>query len=225
MKKIKDPRQIDRYALDNDFYELFDTDVTKICELLSFDTGEFLISLGQPSEYLLFLVKGECLFYTYSESGEHISLGSAASFQIFGEVSSLWNLPPNNVVQAIRPTLCLALDLNKHRETLLNDNRFLRYICRLMSERVIYSNKALTSFVGAKALNRLASFILANEQDGLFNVRLTRCSEAIGVSYRHLLRIMDDLCGREILKKQKRSYKIMNRSRLNRLAAPAKTSD
>lgn len=219
MKIIRDRRLINRYVGENDFYSLFDHDISNTVELLYFESGEYLILQGTASRYLLFLVDGSCIFFTIAANGNYISYGTAKSFQVIGEVSSLWDLSPNNAVQAIGPAYCLGIDLYKYRETLLNDNRFLRYICRLLSDRVIYSNRSLASYVGALAENRLAAFILQNSSDSLFEVRLTRCSEAIGISYRHLLRLMDSFCQRKIIRKEKRRYYIISYPKLKQLSS------
>lgn len=221
MKEISDRTLIDSYISRYELSAIFDSDVRQMMTLLYYDSGELLISYGQVSRYLLFLVRGKCSFYTFSENGEHVSLGIADSFQVFGEVSSLWNWPPNNVVEALTPAWCLAIDLDKHRDKLLDDNGFLRYLCRLLSRRVLHSNKALTSYVGARAGNRLASFILNNQHGGVFSHKLTLCSEAIAVSYRHVLRLMEELCKEKILKKDGRKYRIIDARKLSRLAQPA----
>ncbi len=224
MKIICDKRLINRYINENDFFSLFDHDVSDTVELLYFEPEEYLITHGRASRYLLFLVDGECRFFTIASKGDYISFGTARSFQVFGEVSSLWNLPPNNAVQAVGPAYCLGIDLQKYRETLLNDNRFLRYICHILSDRVIFANKSLTSYIGAQAENRLAAFILQNSKNSLFSIRLTRCCDAIGISYRHLLRLMDSFCKKRILKKEKRKYYIINYQKLRELSSLASRS-
>lgn len=77
---------------------------------------------------------------------------------------------------------------------------------------------SLTSFIGAKATNRLASFILQNSQNNIFEIKLTNCSDSIGISYRHLLRLMNTLCENKILKKQRRKYQILNIKKLKELS-------
>lgn len=218
MKRINNPNLLKQYLKNNNFSDIFDQNISNICELLYFDTGEYLIKHGTISKYLLFMVEGECRFFTFSNTGEHIPFGKTSSFEVFGEVSSLWEHIPNNVVQAIKPTYCIGIELKTNRKILLNDLKFLRYICRLLSRRVLEANMSLTSFVGAKATNRLASFILQNSQNNIFEIKLTNCSESIGISYRHLLRLMNTLCENKILKKQRRKYQILNIKKLKELS-------
>ena len=218
MKIIDNPVLLKKYLKENSFNEIFSQNISDKTELLYFEPGEYLINHGTVSKYLLFMVQGECRFFTFYNDGEYIPFGNAKDFEVFGEVSSLWQLPPNNVVQAIKPTYCIGIELDKHRKTLLNDIYFLRYICKLLSRRVLEANRSLSSFVGAKAENRLASFILQNSNNNIFKIKLTNCCESIGISYRHLLRLMDSFCRNKILKKQKREYQIINIKKLKDLS-------
>ena len=210
MRKITNPALIQNYIQQHDFYALFDSDVSGCVELLYYEPKEYLIRDGEISPYLLFLVDGECRFFTISNDGTYISFGAAKEFEVFGEVSSLWGLEPANNVQAVKPTYCLGFQLSQHREMLLNDNRFLRYLCQIISTRVITSNEALKSYLSVKAENRLANYITQHTDNDIFSSSLGRCSEAIGISYRHLLRLLNDFCKREILKKENRRYHVIN---------------
>ena len=219
MKLISNRNALERYIRDNDFAAIFDHDVSSIVKLLYYEPEEYLISYGTVSEYLLFLVKGECRFFTIAGNGSFIPFGTADSFQVFGEVSSLWNKPPKVSVQAVQPTYCLGIDLIENRDILLNDCSFLRYICSLLSQRVVFSNESLTDFMTLRAQNRLAIYILRNSSNDLFTSSLTTCSDAIGISYRHLLRLLDSFCKQKILRKEKRKYYILNRDRLRDLTS------
>ena len=218
MRKINNQKLIQHYISQHDFYSLFDSDVSGLVELLYYEPKEYLIRDGEISAYLLFLVDGECRFFTFNNDGTYISFGAAKSFEVFGEVSSLWGLEPANSVQAVTPTYCLGFQLSRYRDMLLNDNRFLRYLCQLISTRVITSNEALKSYVSVKAENRLANYIIQHVSNGLFTSSLNRCNEAIGVSYRHLLRIMNDFCNRGILKKENRKYYVIDQKQLTDLS-------
>ena len=214
MRKTINHSLIQKYISQHDFYALFDSDVSDCVELLYYDPKEYLIRDGEISPYLLFLVDGECRFFTISNDGTYISFGATKEFEVFGEVSSLWGLEPANSVQAVTPTYCLGFQLSRHRNMLLNDNSFLRYLCQLISTRVITSNEALKSYVSVRAENRLANYITQHISNNVFSSSLDRCSEAIGISYRHLLRLLNNFCKRGILRKEKRKYHVLNNDML-----------
>ena len=214
MKIIENKKLLEQYVRRHDFYSLFDSDVAPYVELLYYRPKEYLIQDGKVSEYLLFLVDGECRFFTIAPNGVYISFGSAKDFEVFGEVSSLWGLKPANSVQAVTATYCLGFKLQDCREMLLNDTRFLRYLCQLIASRVTISNEALTSYVSVKAESRLANYIVQHTDSGRFTASLNLCSEAIGISYRHLIRLINSFCQQGILRKENRRYYIQDSEKL-----------
>ncbi len=215
MKKIYDKEIIDYYIKKTSFSNYFEKDFVKYAELLFFDKNEHLIKEGEKSPYLLFMVKGKVVYSSISEAGNTIIFGSTNSFKVFGEASSIWNEIPENSVKALEPTYCLAINLNNYRDLLLNDIHFLRHICKLLSVRLKNANKSYAFYLSTNAENRLASFILQNQKDNIFQNSLTSTSEVIGVSYRHLQRVISSFCEKGILKKDKRTYLILDKERLN----------
>ena len=221
MRIIKNTALLKKYAEKTNLYSYFDSDISSIIELIYYEPEEYIIDAGEISKYLLFMVNGECRFFAISADGTYVSFGAVDDFDIFGEVSSLWGLVPASNVQAVKPTYCIGIRLSKYREILLNDNRFLRYLCQLISTRVVTANEALTTYVSAKAESRLANYISQHLKDNLFTASLKRCSEAIGISYRHLIRLMNSFCDRGILSKSGRKYYVINTDALTELTSDA----
>ncbi len=52
----------------------------------------------------------------------------------------------------------------------------------------------------------------------LLTQKLTEIAELLGTSYRHLIRVINKLCDKEIIKKEKNALKIINRAALEELA-------
>ncbi len=215
MKRIYDKEIVNYYIKKTSFRKYFEQDFVKYAELLFFDKNEYLIKEGEESPYLLFMVKGRVVYSSISEAGNTIIFGSTKSFKVFGEASSIWNEIPENSVKALEPTYCLAISLNNYRDLLLNDTHFLRHICKILSDRLKNANKSYAFYLSTNAENRLASFILQNQKNNVFDNSLVSTSEVIGVSYRHLQRVICSFCEKGILKKEKRRYIILDKEKLN----------
>ena len=63
---------------------------------------------------------------------------------------------------------------------------------------------------------RLRAYIARSQREGVFTGRLTETAEYLGVSYRHLLRTMNELCARGILEKTRGGYRILQPLELDR---------
>lgn len=220
MKKMNDPQRLERYFKENNYLSLFDSDARRFTELIVFDRNEYIIREGVPSEYLFFMAEGEVRYFSVSNTGRIIPFGGTNSFRVFGEVASLWGLTPSVTVQAEKKTYALAIDLRENRDTILNDNSFLRYICQILSDRISLLNDNMVAYSTNSAESRLATFILQNtDQNGLLTASLATCSEALGISYRHIIRIMNGFLQSGIIKKEKRHYYLLDENSMSDLAS------
>ncbi len=191
--------------------------MSNLLELFSLNKGDFLINEGECSDYLYFLVSGKLKVFSHSTSGKIMSLNLFNSFEIIGETGSLWNNPPTASVQASSKAYCIGISM-KHRDILLNDVIFLRYICKNLGERLSYMNNTTCINLYEPLENRLASFILKTEENGVFSYNLTECAELLCASYRHLLRVINLFCSTNKLIKEGKSYKILDRDYLESIS-------
>ena len=223
MINVKNKSLLDKYVNNTGISKLFSQDITNLLELFSLNKGDFLISEGECSDYLYFLVSGKLKVFSHSTSGKIMSLTLFNSFEIIGETCSLWNKPPTASVQAASKAYCIGISM-KYRDILLNDVVFLRYICKNLGERLSYMNNTTCINLYESLESRLASFILKTEKDGVFSYNLTECVELLCTSYRHLLRIINLFCSTNKLIKNGKSYRIIDRDYLEKISSNSFTS-
>ena len=223
MINVKNKSLLDKYVNNTGISKLFSQDITNLLELFSLNKGDFLISEGECSDYLYFLVSGKLKVFSHSTSGKIMSLTLFNSFEIIGETCSLWNKPPTASVQAASKAYCIGISM-KYRDLLLNDIIFLRYICQNLGERLSYMNNTTCINLYESLESRLASFILKTEKDGVFSYNLTECAELLCTSYRHLLRIINLFCSTNKLAKNGKCYEIIDRDYLEKISSNSFTS-
>lgn len=219
MKSINDDQLLKKLLKETRISGIFSLDISEIVELFLFKEDEYLIHQGEYSEYLYFLASGRVKVFSTNLSGNIVPFGYYQRFRVIGEVSLLWGKKPDTSVQAVEKCYCFGINLEKHRHILLNDNSFLRYICKLLCSivKTLDNNMAVLMFMPLET--RLASFILQNTEDGIFQSSLLECSELIATSYRHLLRMMKDFCDRGMLKKEKQKYLVVDEKKLREIAS------
>ncbi len=200
---------------------VFSNDITDICELLLYEKGDFLIQEGSIQNYLLFLVKGEIIMTVLSHKGFDYAIGGSHKFEVYGEASALWGEIPENSIWATTDAYCLGINLEKYRSLLLNDTRFLTYIAQQLSKRLKTMSKNLLTHVESNAENVLAAYILQNQKNNIFTSKLTLTAEAVGISYRHLIRLLNSLCERNLLRKENHHYYIVDHGKLTELSNKA----
>lgn len=219
MKQINDQQLIDAYFSEVKLQECFSNNVRPIVKLYSFSKGENIIERGKIPENLYFLVNGQVWYITFTEKGDPVSLGGTENFSVFGEAASLWKMEPSNNVTARTDCLCLGICLSKYRDLLLNDNTFLRFICRTLASRLVRQNDTAISYISTNDSQKLAAFILQNAKDNALTLSLKDCAEALGISYRHLIRLMNSLVERGCMRKEKKKYYIQDYRMLYHLSS------
>lgn len=212
MKKVVSKSLFNKYLNESNVLELFSHDMSNCMDLFSFKKGDVLITEGECSDYIYFLVNGNMKVFSHSTSGKVMFVSHFKSLEVLGETCSLWNKPPTASVQATTNGYCLGISLARYRETLLNDVKFLRYTCMNLGERLseMNSNTCITMFDSLES--RLASFILKNSKDNIFHYNLTECAELLCTSYRHLLRVLNTFCNNGKLNKTGKYYKILDKN-------------
>ena len=125
------------------------------------------------------------------------------------------NKPTNRTtVRAVTDFACIALPLDIYAEELKSNNVFINYVAKELAEKLAHRaiNGAITTLQPLEA--RLCAYIIQTAVGGFFRETLTEVAFVVGASYRHLLRCLDKLCVKEILKKEHSGYRIINRQAL-----------
>jgi len=219
MKKIFDQKIINQYIVSTDIINFFNDDVTKVLELFYFQKDEFLIYEGRCSDYIYFLADGKLRVYSSIGNGKIMAHGSFPFFRVLGETSCLWGDAAMATVQCEKDSYCFGISLTFYRNLLLNDVKFLRYICNILrTQMTSLCEDSHTSYFPLE--NRLSSFILQYSEDGVLNYNLVTCADLLSVSYRHLIRVMGSFCRLGYIHKIGRGkYRIVDQASLIHLAS------
>ncbi|OTN77780.1 hypothetical protein A5886_002881 [Enterococcus sp. 8G7_MSG3316] len=217
MKTIRDKKRLASYIETFDLQEYMDCDLLSMSTLQSFDKEEHLIRTETPSEYLYFLVEGTVMVYSFSSDTQTICIDYAQPAAPLGEASSLWGLMPKSSVKAASTCVCVCIPLQKYRSALQQDVRFLQTICQLLSYR-LNAGITLANALNTPVESRLAKFMLANQENERFSFQLTTCAAILNVSYRHLLRTINNFREEKWIEKSKKGYILTDIAALASLA-------
>ena len=90
-----------------------------------------------------------------------------------------------------------------------------------LSENLINSSHNYTSNALYSGEQRLSTYILQGAYKNYFFDNLTDVAATIGISYRHLLRLLNKLCDDGILQREKRKFKIIDEDQLKERSSEA----
>ncbi len=227
MRKVPDKLLIDRYISKYHIDEVFTKDMEPYMVLLFYRKNEYMFKEGADIDYLLFIVEGKAKVFTTVSNGKSLLLCFYPESRVLGDIEIFEDRTATNNVQAIEDSYCIGISRENVSLHLLNDSKFLRFICSSLGQKLnrCAKNSAINLLYSLE--NRLASYILAasevSHKNGpalpTFNENLSELSELLGTSYRHLHRALNSLCGKGVIRKISCGYEITDSSEIKRLAA------
>ena len=182
-----------------------------------FSSGEFIVRQEDEIEGLRVITKGKAKACRTSPNGKNLIFCYYVQDGIIGEIELITGVvkTENNII-AVGEVECLIIDDRVIKEELKTIIKFLTSIGVELSKKML---KVADNFVSSALLGgeqRLCSYILQNSTDNYFYDNLTDVSYSISMSYRHMFRLLKQLCKEKILKKEKRGYTILDKKQLKK---------
>lgn len=222
MLKINDNGKLDYYIRKYNIDDIFSTSMRAHMELLSFKNNDYICTSDEKLEYLYFLVEGTTKIYILLKNGKSLLLQFYMPLKVIGDLEFMDNTMTSSNVQVVGKTTCIGIPMDVARKHGLNDTKFLKFICRSLSEKLNICSISSSINLLYPLENRLASYIMAfAPKKNSYEItvhKLTEMADLLGTSYRHLTRTMNKLCSDGIIKKHGDSIIILDRPSLEQLA-------
>lgn len=190
----------------------------KIAHLEQFEKGETIIAFNSQTEILYVLLEGTAKIYFIHEDGKRSIIHFVKPGEMIGELGLFGTENYTKDVIAQTSCICLAISLSTHKEALLNDVTFLQEMNKYLVEKLLNRTERFSEGLNYPLVNRLAAFILYTEHEGIYHEKHTEVAEYLSVSYRHLLYTFEQLQEAGYIKKEKPTYRIIDRQALESLA-------
>lgn len=198
--------------------DYFSFDVRPYTTIVHFASDEKILEEGVEPPFLYYLIHGRAKLLLPHVNGK-ISLINFLNAPCFiGEMELLDAQKEASDVVAITSCTCYAIRTSACKDLILNDAKFLRYLCRFLSQKAIGNTRNYSKNQSYPLEARLANFILLTSFNQWYREKHTETAEFLGVSYRHLLYVLADLVHRGILQKTEQGYYIQNMDALYNLA-------
>lgn len=224
MLKLNDKSKLKFFIKKYNINNLFTTNIEEYMDLYFFKKGSHICEKGDILDKFYFFVDGKAKVYMSTPNGKSLLIRFYSPLQIIGDIEITSDDDINCSIQAIEDSLCIAIPADIIRNLCFTDIKFLNYICGQLSYKLSSASLSTSLNLLYPLENRLASYLLAlypNDMDRKNNMitdNFTQISELLGADYRHFLRVVDKLCTKNIIKKEKRALIILNRKMLEELA-------
>lgn len=200
--------RLDRYWEQLEQFGLERADYPDAC-LRQYRRGEYLCRQGNPLQELLFVVEGRVKVCAVTPADRTLLFCYNGPGTLVGEVELMTGEPATTSLQAAETVQCVVISMEKYAGKLRENIRFMNRIAAMLAQIVARNAVNDTFNILAPLEARLRAYIARSQQDGVFSYRLTETAEYLGISYRHLLRTMNELCSKGQLEKIEGGYRIL----------------
>lgn len=217
MKTLKNISLLNQYVTCPPYTDYFHPKMREFTSLVEFEPGEYVARQDVLPAALYLMVSGRCCVRVLLANGKSVILRTLKAPCLIGEMELIREVS-SLTVQALENCRMLSIPMASARSLLLGDPYFLRRLCSDLINKERTEALSLIHAFGYPLENRLAAFILDNRQDSLFLVKKVYIAESLGVSYRHVEKVMSDFVKAGYLSKRKLTYTILDEEALGNLA-------
>lgn len=207
---------INQFQLD----KVFNEPLLQAVTLETYNKSDLIIEQGEQPHYLYFLVEGKIKVFAFSDEGKKLIIAFNQPFSIIGDIEFVQQAPFLNTVEAITDVKMLKIPLKVIHQYGMQHLPFVTFILETLT-RKFYMNANISRFNLMYPVEvRLASYLLSmtTEEEKVSIHHLRDAADLIGTSYRHLNRIIGQLCEEGVIERKDRFINILNRGQLNAMA-------
>ncbi|QQO08686.1 cyclic nucleotide-binding domain-containing protein [Breznakiella homolactica] len=187
------------------------------CMCLYFRSGETILREGMPISWLAIVVSGKAKVCSTSPNGKDLILCYYVSGGMIGDIEFMAGLETATAnLIAISDFECIAIPYRKYGAVLKRNMAFLNKLGNELSLKLVRSSRSFVSAALYSGEERLCSYILQTSHNNVFSDILTDVSCSVGISYRHIFRLLNQLCEEGVLEKRENGYRITDRDGLIR---------
>ncbi len=191
-----------------------------------YEQDEIILLEGIELKSLLFLVQGKAKITSSVETGKSLLLRFIQPFSIIGDIELIQGIHVQSQVTAVNECLLIGIPFDYIKQHEMNNPKFLQTLLKHVSYKLQTCTTASRVNLLASAENKFASYLLSTispEPNNNFGIELRtsnikEIADLLGTTYRHLNRVIHSLCLKKIIKKDKDSICILNRTTLEEIS-------
>ncbi|WP_368907442.1 Crp/Fnr family transcriptional regulator [Bacillus wiedmannii] len=198
------------YLKINKMLEIFSEIDTAYFQVNHFDKGKYICNIDDAMDRLYFVVKGKVKVYTITPEGKKLILRFINPLAVVGDIELIQNSKAHNVVEACSDVIAISISHAVIRNKLLHDPIFMNFLL----ENIANTLKISTRFTALNLLYpvevRVASYLLSISTDSNGNMykkdldatSISSIADFIGVSYRHVIRVLQKFYKEKLIEKR-----------------------
>lgn len=226
LKQIFDNSLLKSYVQKYRLNDNFSRDMSDFMKLYSYDKGEHVLRNGDPIKTLYFVVKGKLKVYSAIENGKTILLRFYTPLSIFGDLELFNDYDVKSNIESVSPVTLIGISFSDIDLYARDDSVFLRFILKNICRKLYTMSNSSSLNQTLPFINRFASYLIsiASDENNLHinedikTDKLGDLATFLGVSYRHLNRVISELCSKGIIERTSTGLAILDYKSLKELS-------
>ena len=196
-----------------------ETDRLVGCSIRSYEFGERIVSQGLFNEQISIVTAGRASVGISAPNGKSLVICFYISEGLIGEAEYFTGSQiDGNTVTVLENMRCIAFPIRENRAYLDANLAFTRAAAAALSDKLLRQANGVIRCMLYPAPARLCRYILNAADGDLFRDAIPDIICSVGASYRHLYRMMHELCAAGVLEKTRGGYRILDRADLQTLS-------
>ena len=171
-------------------------------ELVNFGENEFMIKECEQPDSIYFILVGTVKLFACSKKRDFGVVFMNKG--LVGDAEFVTGSAATRSAQVEGDVLCMRLSTRNCRHRLMSDRTFLRYLAQQLAEKLTLTETSTDASVHMRTEDKLYDYLKLSAEDGRVSESLGDISQIMGVSYRHLIRMMNTLVDEGKLRHGKR---------------------
>ena len=199
------------------FASLFSFDILPYVSVAQYEKNEYIIPGDASLNRLCYLVGGTAKLYVFHKNGKQTLVNFFTPPCILDESELFDSTKQPFPLQALTICTVIEVDTRRCKSLLLADATFLRNLCIMTAKKNVAQNRKYINLVSYPSENNFAAYLLLTQYDGVFSERYTETADYLGISYRHLMFLISNMCDSDILERIAAGLHIKNFEYLQKL--------
>ena len=226
MKLIDNEEQLNNYLCVHQLESVFNESLLSHLSLYSYEPGEIICEQGDQQSHLYILVEGKIKIFMTSSEGDKLIIAFKSPLEIIGDIEFIQDIELINTVEAVTSVYMIGIHYDWLRKYGSEYPPLLQFFLKIITRKFRIKDNAFSFNLMYPVEVRLASYLLSISFDasnehfkGTLSIKnLKDAAGLIGTSYRHLNRVINQLCADGLIERTKEFIVVKDREGLSALA-------
>lgn len=182
--------------------DIFDEQALARCSLVEFSDGEQVLAAGDRLESVLVITEGVAQICSLSSEGRLVTVAEAEAPQLLGDIEYLSGEPVLHGAYARGKLRAISIPPSVLEGTCQDSLAFYRLICANLVKKLRRTSYEYSRALLYPARVRLARWLIGHaDGTGVATIRGVDVADELGITPRHLSRLIGELVGEGILER------------------------